>query len=189
MIRNLAIVLLLSSVIDGCVSVVTAVREEPIEEDPRSRTLGTWVDDETIEFRAEVNLRETDPGFADSHVVVVSHNGVVLLVGQVLTQQLRDLAFEVVAKLKNVRQVHNELSIGPPIAWLARSNDTWITAKVKARLLFTNGIDQGAVSITTEDGVVYLQGLLKRAEADAVVAAVQKSYGVQKIVRAFEYID
>lgn len=187
--KPIVIILLICSLLTGCVSVVTAVRDEPIEEDPKSRNVGTWVDDETIEFRAEVNLLETDPGFDEGHVVVVSHNGVVLLAGQVQSQQLRDLATEIVSKLKNVRKVHNELTVGPPIAWPARSNDNWITAKVKARLLFTDGIDSGAVTVTTEDGVVYLQGLVRRAEADAVVAAVQKSYGVQKIVRAFEYID
>lgn len=41
----------------------------------------------------------------------------------------------------------------------------------------------------TENGVVYLMGLLTRAEADAVVEQVQKVYGVQKIVKIIEYID
>ena len=68
-------------------------------------------------------------------------------------------------------------------------NDAWITSKVKTRLAFNGDAPASRTKVVTENGVVYLFGLLTREEADAVVAQVQKVYGVQKIVKIIEYID
>jgi osmotically-inducible protein OsmY len=43
--------------------------------------------------------------------------------------------------------------------------------------------------VVTENGVVYLMGLLTRSEADAVTQAARQVGGVQKVVKLFEYTD
>jgi osmotically-inducible protein OsmY len=43
--------------------------------------------------------------------------------------------------------------------------------------------------VVTESGVVYLMGLVTRAEADAASEIASTTANVQKVVRVFEYID
>ena len=85
--------------------------------------------------------------------------------------------------------LHNELVVSGKVSFLARMNDAWLTTKVKTRLAFAGDARASRTKVVTENGVVYLLGLMTRREADAVVAQVQKSYGVQKIVKIIEYID
>jgi osmotically-inducible protein OsmY len=49
--------------------------------------------------------------------------------------------------------------------------------------------DATRIKVVTENGVVYLMGLLTRAEADAAVDIARDIQGVQKIVKVFEYIN
>ena len=56
-------------------------------------------------------IKAADPQFESSHIVVVSHNGVVLLAGEVGTEALKLKAAEVVASMEHVASVHNELEI------------------------------------------------------------------------------
>ncbi len=157
--------------------------------DPSKRTAGVFIDDAVLEPLVKREIRKSDPGFKGSHLVVVSYNGVVLLLGQVATADLRTKASEVTQGINRVRKVHNELAVGGPISLVARSNDSWLTTKVKTRLFASNEAYGTKVKVVTENGVVYLMGLVTREQADNVVDVSAKVYGVQKIVKVFEYID
>jgi osmotically-inducible protein OsmY len=173
----------------GCSTIIQSTTDKPLQEDYGKRTIGNVIDDEIIEVKAKVNIHETDPDLASSHIVVVSYNGVVLLAGQVSTGRLRDLAAETVKKIRNVRKVHNEITVSGPISIPARANDSWLTNKIKLRLFMNDTINSGRIKVVTENGVVYLLGLVTRREADLAVESVKRSYGIQRIVRIFEYID
>ena len=69
-----------------------------------------------------------------------------------------------------------------------RANDSYLTSKVKARFVDNGGFSVNHVKVVTEGGVVYLLGLVTRKEADAAVEIARTTGGVQKVVRAFEYI-
>jgi osmotically-inducible protein OsmY len=119
-------------------------------------------------------------------------NGVVLMVGQAPTESLRQQAQNIVGGVEKVRHVHNELVIAAPTSLTARSNDTLITAKVKTSLFGIKGLpdyDPTRTKVVTEDGVVYLMGLLYRNEADAVSERARQVGGVEKVVKLFEYLD
>jgi osmotically-inducible protein OsmY len=45
------------------------------------------------------------------------------------------------------------------------------------------------VKVVTEAGVVYLMGLVKRAEAEAATDIAATTPGVKRVVRLFEYLD
>ena len=70
----------------------------------------------------------------------------------------------------------------------ARSNDTYITSKVKARFVDHNKFAANHVKVVTEAGVVFLLGLVTQAEADAAVEIARTTGGVLKVVRVFEII-
>ena len=157
--------------------------------DPGSRTPQTMLNDDTIEFEAHKKIKAADPAFESSHIVVVSHNGVVLLAGQVETEALKLRAADVVSSIEHVASVHNELEISGPTALAVRSNDAWLTTKIKSKLIANSSIDADRINVTTENGVVFLMGTVPHAQAQLAVEVTQTVSGVEKIVKVFEYID
>jgi osmotically-inducible protein OsmY len=176
--------------ISGCTSVVNASREAPIEDDRGTRTFGSKIDDSLIDTKVGVNVAKADPGLDnDSHIVVTSFNGVVLLAGQTPNADLKAKAEQAASAVQRVKTVHNELQILPPSGFLARQNDTWLTSKIKTQMLTDPNIPGSRIKVVTENGIVYLLGLLTKQEAAQATNLVQSVSGVQKIVKLFEYID
>ena len=181
----LAPVLLLS----GCVSLMAPLGNEPVDRNHGERTFGAVIEDQAIETKTRINIKRSGEPLKKQRIIVVSFNGQVLLAGQVSNAEQKRAAEEIARSIRHVAEVHNELTQSGKISWLARVNDGWITSKVKTRLAFARDAKASRTKVVTENGVVYLLGLMTRAEADAVVAQVQKVYGVQKIVKIIEYID
>lgn len=172
----------------ACSSFISAVKTDPYVEDPGERSSGSYLDDQLLETKAKVNIKKASPQLADAHIGVTSFNGVVLLTGQVNSESLRQQASAAVNMVGNIRQLHNEITVSGTISMMARSNDGWITSKVKSKMLFKRGIESGRIKVVTENGVVYLMGLLSREEADRAAEVARSTGGVQKVVRIFEYI-
>ena len=158
-------------------------------DDPTLRTPGGWIDDEVIERMAARRIDAADERLAISHVNVVSYKGIVLLTGQVENQGLRDLAEQSIGDIRKIRKIHNEIQIGGAISLLARGNDNWIQTKVKAQFLADGKVTGSRIKVFVEDGVVYLIGVVPRAEADAAAAAARTVFGVHRVVKVFDYID
>jgi osmotically-inducible protein OsmY len=91
--------------------------------------------------------------------------------------------------MRNIKKVHNELEVAGPTSLIARANDNWLTTKIKSSMAVSSSTDANRIKVVTENGIVYLLGLLTREEADAAVQLTRKTYGVQKIVKVFEYIN
>lgn len=179
----------LAVLLGGCTTVLTQTNDKPIESDPGSRTFGAVIDDQSIETTATVNIRKTDSALEQANVVVTSYNGTVLLSGQVPNEELRGRAAQVAASVKNVRRVYNELTVGPNADFTVHSSDTLLTTKVKSRLLAAKGIKDSRVKVVTENGSVFLMGLVTQSEGDIAGKVAQETGGVQKVVRIFEYVD
>jgi len=175
--------------VSGCSSLVSATREDPIGEDYSKRTAGAYVDDEFIETKSEVNFKKNDARFKQAQVSVNSYNGVVLLTGNVPAADMRDIATNTVKQIRKVRSVHNELRVAPPRSFSNKLSDGWLSTKIKTRLLFNGDIRSSQYQVIVNNGTIFLMGLTTRADADRLVQTVEKSYGVQKIVRVFEYIN
>lgn len=173
----------------GCSTLIAPFSHQPMDLNHGKRTLGAKIEDQAIETKVRVNLKRAGEPLSHEHIVVVSYNGNVLLAGQVSSDDVKSQAGNIAERVRHVRHLHNELDVVGAGSTLARANDSWITSKVKLRLAFAGDAPASRTKVVTENGVVYLFGLLTRAEADAVVARVQKVYGVQKIVKIIEYID
>ncbi len=177
--------------LSGCATVISTVKPgETIEEDRGTRTLGTVLDDNAIETAITVNLN-ANPALKKAHISVVTFNGTVLLVGQVPTQELKNEATRIATSTNSslIKTVHNELEVSGATTFLSRSNDAWLTTKLKTLMLADPTVAGLRTKVVTENGVVYLMGLVTQAEADQTVDLVSNSSGVTKVVRAFEYID
>lgn len=176
--------------ITGCSSVITASREKPIEDDRGTRTFGSKIDDSLIETKVAVNVAKASPDLdKNSHIVVTSFNGIVLLAGQTPRADLKSLAEQTASQVQRVKKVHNELQVLQPSSLLARNNDAWLTTKIKTQMLTDASIPGSRIKVVTENGIVYLLGLLTQQEAAQATNLVQGVSGVQKIVKLFEYID
>ncbi|NBA95590.1 BON domain-containing protein [Pseudomonas sp. R5(2019)] len=174
----------------GCSSFITATREAPIEDDRGTRTIGSKIDDSLIETKVAVNVAKANPDLdSGSHIVVSSFNGIVLLAGQTPRADLKAQAEQAASAVQRVKKVHNELQILQPSSLLARNNDTWLTTKIKAQMLADTSVPGSRVKVITENGIVYMLGLVTHSEAARATSVVQGVSGVQKIVKLFEYID
>lgn len=149
------------------------------------RTSGTYVEDQGIELKA---VRQLSERFAGSHVNATSYNRAVLLTGEAQSEaQKADI--ELMARgIPNVRRVYNHLVIAPVTTLAQRNNDTWLTTKVRTRLLEGQGYPPNAIKVVTERGVVYLLGLVSDAEGEAAAQVAAKTAGVRQVVTLFDPI-
>jgi osmotically-inducible protein OsmY len=149
------------------------------------RTLGTQVDDETIELKVS---NQANTLFGERiHLNVTSFNGVVLLTGEVPDQGTWASIGGFAKNTEKVRSVQNEMVVAPLADFSSRSNDTYITSKVKSRMLEANKFAPNVVKVVTERGVVYLMGIVSMAEGNAAGETAASTSGVVRVVKVFEY--
>ncbi len=120
---------------------------------------------------------------------MTSYNKQVLLTGEVPNEQVKADAEMLVLKLPDVRAVYNELAVRPPSSLANRSNDTYITSEVKARMTGSGKLNPLNVKVVTEANVVYLMGLVTRQEGADAAEIARGANGVSRVVRIFEYIQ
>jgi osmotically-inducible protein OsmY len=149
------------------------------------RTSGTLLDDDSIETRVRRSVRER---FGENtRVNVTSFNRSVLLTGEVPDESRRAEIEKIVLAIANVRGVTNELQVGGVSSLSTRANDSFITSKVKGRLLDANKVNPIHVKVVTESAVVYLLGIVTEQEAADAVEIARTTGGVRKVVKVFEY--
>jgi osmotically-inducible protein OsmY len=95
----------------------------------------------------------------------------------------------VARRMPKVRYVQNEMRVGAAADFGSRSNDTFITSKVKARFVEANKFQINYVKVVTERGIVYLMGIVRPEEGDAAAEIARTTSGVQRVVKVFEYIN
>ncbi len=146
----------------------------------------TYLADEGIEIRAANRIGEKFG--SNTHVNVTSYNRMVLLTGEAPDAAAKAEVEKAVAGVPNVKAVTNELQVAGSSSLGGRSNDTYITSKVKARFIDYSKFSPHLVKVVTEAGTVYLLGLVTQREADDAVDIARTTSGVQKVVRVFEII-
>jgi osmotically-inducible protein OsmY len=151
------------------------------------RTSGTFVEDEGIEFTSAQLIREKT--VANVHVNVTSFNRNALLTGEVPTEPIKKDIQELIKGIKNVRNVTNDIVVTGPTSIISRSNDMVTTTKVKGRFLDGGRFQINHVKVVTENGTVYLLGLVKRQEAESASEIASSTSGVRRVVKVFEYLD
>jgi osmotically-inducible protein OsmY len=142
--------------------------------------------DQKIEFTASSRIDDALKG--QGHVNVTSYNYTVLLTGEVPTAQAKVDAEKIVTEVPQVKTVVNELQVAGASSTSSRSNDAYITSKVKSNFLGNDKFKPTDIKVVTEASVVYLLGLVTREEADAATEVARGTGGVQKVVRVFEYV-
>ncbi|MBM7061604.1 BON domain-containing protein [Pseudomonas sp. UL073] len=156
-----------------------------------NRSIGNKIDDQFLgpDVSTAIERAHADLTSPTSHIGVTSYNGVVLLAGQTPRAELKEKAEQAARSVQGVKKVHNELQVLQPTSALARSNDALMTTKIKTQMLADASVPSTRIKVVTENGIVYLLGLVNQKEAASATGVVQGVSGVQKIVKLFQYTN
>jgi len=173
--------------LQGCVAAAigtAAVAGYAVGEDPRPAA--TMADDEAIEIKARNRATDAQP---KAHVSLVSYNRMVLINGTAPDQAVKDDIGRIVRGVEGVRGIYNEMEIGPNRSFPSLAGDGVLTSKVKGRMVDARKFNAIHVKVVSDNGTVYLLGLVKHAEADAATEIARTTSGVKRVTRMFEYTD
>jgi osmotically-inducible protein OsmY len=180
---------LISALLQGCIAaavVGTAAVGTKAATDPR--TVGTQVDDSTLEVRVNSALSKDEQIKKEARINVTAYQGKVLLTGQA-DLSLASRAKQIAVGVDGATEVFNEVRQGQPISLGTSSSDTWITTKVRSQLLTSDQVKSSNVKATTENGEVFLMGLVTDREGKAAADIASRVSGVKRVTTAFTYIQ
>ena len=183
---QLLIALALSTQLTGCFPVIAGGAAAGGAMIADRRTAGTYVEDQSIELKAEKIIFEKIG--KDIHANVTSYNRQVLITGEAKNNSVKENAEALIKPINQVQKVTNELVIGENSSLTSRSNDAFITSKVKASFIKENKFPANYVKVVTEASTVFLMGIVTQQEADDAVEIARGVSGVEKVVKVFEYI-
>jgi len=184
---NLTILMLLAAALQGCAGAFVAGAATGATMVEERRNTDTLIKDQAIEIEASNKLFGNDRVKEGTHINVTCINGNVLLTGEAQTEELHQTALDLVKDVDGVRHIVDEVAIMEPTTLSSRSQDTWITTKVKAQLLNHYGFAGLRVKVITERATVYLMGLVTREEAQRATDVAKQVNGVNAVVKVFEY--
>jgi osmotically-inducible protein OsmY len=149
----------------------------------QERTPGAAIDDSLITATIHKKLMEQDPNNLFGHVSVESNEGRVLLTGKVHESRYMIDAVRLTWQVDGVREVINEIQVGQGTTFRDFARDSWITGRIKSRILFDKHVMSINYTIETVQGVVYLMGVAQnQEELDRVKGHASTIAGVQRVV-------
>lgn len=176
--------------LQGCAAVVAGTAATGVVVAQDRRTTGTIVDDKSIELKSVQSIHNSlNNEERNTNVSVVSYNNRVLLIGQAPSDAIKSKVEEAVRRAASAKQLHNEIQIAAPTSLLTRSSDSLITTKIKSAMLLNKNLNPTRVKVVTEDGVVYLLGIVRPEEEELAVDIARHTKGVKKVVKIFEYVE
>jgi len=182
--------LLSASLVSGCAGVVVGGAATGVAVAHDRRSTGTFIDDQDLKWKLSQAIY-ADKGISDeAHINITVYNGAVLLSGEAPSEDLKLRANAIAARTKKVVRVFNEITIESPSSVVSRSHDSYVTGKVKIALLDTpeDQLDLTHVKVVTENGTVFLMGMVTEKEATVATNLSRTVGGVKKIIKLFEYI-
>jgi osmotically-inducible protein OsmY len=176
-------ILSLACLLNGCAPVAfmgatTTVATSAAEE----RGLGGVISDTEIKARIFSLYGESDLPL-NSEIDIVVRQGVVLLSGVVDSQKIQLEAVRLAWLAKGVKEVHDEITVGPHEGLGTTAKDSWISTQLKTKILFDEKVSSINYNLHTVHGVVYLMGIAKsQQELDHVVHMARHTSGVKKVI-------
>lgn len=171
----------IAAVATGAITVASSVNDR--------RGFGTVANDKYIQLSAYDSINRDKEIALKNNVAISVYNGVMLLIGEVRTPELRTRAEALVSGFAGVRRVVNEIEVREPEGFWSRRADTGISARVKTGLVDISGIsgfDPTRIKVSTTHRVVYLLGIVTAEEEAAVVEVARTVPAVERVVKIFE---
>lgn len=154
------------------------------------RTIKTMNRDRRATETAQALINHSKRLKGRSHISIATFNHVMLMVGQAQTPELREYAYNLIqGRVKYVKQIYNEVTVDGSSSFLQRTNDTWLTTKVKSALLGAKHVHSGQIKVVTESSTVFLMGLVTQKQGELSANTARRVTGVRRVVKVFQYID
>lgn len=190
--RLVAVTIIAASLLSGCVAAVVggaAVGAHAVHD---RRSVRTVIGDRNIQMSAASALASDQELAHNSRIIVIVHDGVMLLAGEVRSSALNQRAEQLASGYRGVSRLVNEIDVREPLGFWARRSDNTLTARVKTALIDITsmpGFDPTRVNVTTAHRTVHLMGLVSHEEGEAVSTIARHVRGVEKVVKVFDYTD
>lgn len=184
---SISLILITTLLLQGCFTVVgTAVVGGTIIY--KRKAIENIISDQHIE--SEINNAYFSNGelWQQNRVIVSCVNGNVLLTGEVRTPTLKQTAISLAQKVAGISQIYDEIAINTPVNIFRQMLDASITVIIKTKMIFSQNFDPSSIKVVTNDGVVYLMGIVNPEQADKGAEIASKTSGVKKVVKVFQYI-
>lgn len=152
------------------------------------RTAGEQVEDNAIELKVANEVRRLYPDTQNMRVNAYSYAGHVLLLGDVPSEEIKQQIGKAAQGVEKVTRVINELRVGDITPVSVRTNDAWLSSKVRTNLINTKDVPFRTINVTTERGVVYLQGRVTATEGQRAAKVASGISGVNKVVKLFDIV-
>jgi osmotically-inducible protein OsmY len=150
------------------------------------RTTGSQIEDEAIELKAANRLG--DVLGKRGNVSVTSYNQLVLILGDVTSEDDRKLVEQTVSRIDKVRSTVNELMVFSTLPASSFGSETLLTSRVKAALVDSKDPLANVVKVVTQRGTVYLMGRVTEREATQAAETARSISDVRKVVKVFEIL-
>jgi osmotically-inducible protein OsmY len=173
----------------GCTTVVDKITSKPFEPDPTNKGIISSLNDKKMSTYIGVNLKKASPELSNAHINVTTINSVVLLTGEVPSNEMKLLAGRIARDFTDVRKVHNELQVRGNTSLISRTNDKIMATNIKTKLVFEDQIESSQITVLADDGVVFLMGVTTKNNGDLAANIASSNSGVRKVVKVFEYVD
>jgi osmotically-inducible protein OsmY len=180
-----AFMLVMVTFLQGCLNVATSGAEVVYNR----HSIQKNINNQYLTMQAYQALYMKTDEFKNANIAISTYNNEILLAGQVPAAWQKTKAEQIVKKIPDVDSVYNLITVESPSSTLTRVSDAWITTKVKTKLLASNDIDATKVKVVTENGTVFLMGILLPEEADTAIDLARNTDGVQKVVKMFSYVS
>ncbi|HDR0632743.1 TPA: divisome-associated lipoprotein YraP [Pasteurella multocida] len=190
MLKKYTFILATALLLQGCVAATiagTAAVATKVATDPR--TVGTQVDDETLEEKVRFAIRKDAQVKSEARINIISYSGRVLLIGQAPNANVAEVATSLAKGVEGVNEVYNQVRIQPQINFGQIAKDGVTTTEIKSKMLVDSHVKSTDIKVITENAEVFLMGNVTQAQADAAADIARNVSGVNKVIKVFNYLN
>lgn len=146
-----------------------------------SRDVNRQIDDSGIRLELSTKFQQKS-AFTNQRVKFVAYNGDILLYGQAENQGIAQQAEQYARETAGAVNVFNQIRIRERANFITRSDDTWITTRVKTLLLREQQYETSGIKVITENNEVFLLGVVDNDAANRAIEIARHVRGVEKVV-------
>ena len=186
--KNIFLLLLIVFIVSGCAVAIIGGVAVGTSFAIDNRSAGNYVEDQNIKTKFDYLFYQDEALSEKTHVNVASYNRQVLLTGEVQTHHQKLALDNIIKQIKNIRHHYNEVIIAPSSSYSSRSNDVYLTSKIKTAIFsHIKQLDAAQVKVVTENASVFLMGLVSREQGNQITEIVRTTHGVKRVIKLFEY--
>lgn len=172
--------------LQGCAGGLIVVAGAAVAVSSDNRSISTQIDDDNLASAALDKVNELNINHREIRINFITTDGYLLIIGQVNSNTQKQAIENKLKTLEGVREIYNQLRVSAPIGFAQQTKDSWITTKAKSKLTAHDDVNSLQIKVVTENGELFLIGLVDQKTADAATNVGRKISGVKRVNRVFQ---